>query len=82
MNNLKTILISQDDDGAMVECVLQTETPKALCVVSVDDNDVWLPKSQVEVTDKFPVENDAGKILAKKVVVHVPTWLLEDKNLV
>ena len=51
-----------------------TETEDALCVLGDNSEDVWLPKSQVEYNVKSYKKGDA-------ILVHIPEWLAEDKEL-
>ena len=73
---LKTNLKSCDNSHSIIEAIVQAETPKAILIHTCDEDDCWLPKSQIEVVDAFPVDSE------KVIIVHVPNWLVTKNNIV
>jgi hypothetical protein len=55
-------------DFEIDELPVLLETEKAVMVKNIKEEEVWLPKSQVEIVNNH--------------VVIVPQWLAEDKELV
>jgi len=58
-----------------VELELVSETAKAYLVVNPNNNQVRIPKSQVEEEDRF---NEHDVILVK---LTVPQWIVDEKEL-
>ena len=64
-------IIQEDDQQIFMRCELLVETEKAIKVQGMEDNEVWLPKSQIEI-----VETDE-----EVIEVLVPVWLVEKNPL-
>lgn len=47
----------------------------AILVRDADDNDIWLPKSQIEIDDLENLER------GEFVLISIPDWLAEEKDL-
>jgi DNA-directed RNA polymerase subunit E'/Rpb7 len=53
--------------------ILKHETPYAI-LVEIDNEDVWLPKSQIEYDENAEVDDD--------IEVIIPEWLADEKGLI
>lgn len=56
-----------------LSCEYKMQTDKGLCVVNLKNEDVWLPKSQIEIDHM----NEKDMI----VDIQCPEWLAVDKGL-
>ena len=64
-------IIAEGNDETIVRTSFLRETEKAILVTDVDENEVWLPLSQIEV-----LEVGQGQC-----EISVPNWLIEAKEL-
>ena len=65
-------IISQDENETLISTSFLRQTDKAILVENIDDEEVWLPLSQVEV-----IEQCEGMC-----EVIVPNWLAESKGVI
>jgi len=79
---IKTVLKSCDNSHSVIEAVLQAETAKAVLIHTCDEDDCWLPKSQIEIVDSWPINETPQQGLGKVIVVHIPNWLVNNNAIV
>lgn len=60
-----------------LELVFICKSEKAVCVENSNDEMVWLPLSQIEVTVDLE-----DLVQGNKFELTVPEWLVEDKELI
>jgi hypothetical protein len=75
------------DDGRnestiIFDLMLVHSTNMAYLVRDVDDNEAWIPKSQVrDISFGDDISDDQGNRLKEILSIEIPIWLAEDKGL-
>jgi len=64
---MKPKIIQENDKETLIQCTCLRHTAKAIMVEGVNDSEVWLPRSQIEVVQD---EETFVELL-------IPNWLLE-----
>lgn len=64
------------------DLTLLHSTDKAYLVRTVDDEEIWIPKSLVEYIDLGDsFDDDEGRRCCEINVLEIPEWLADDKGL-
>lgn len=64
-----------------ISCTYITQTAHAICVVeSESGEEVWLPKSQIEVDYDEDIDGQLAE--GELLDVVIPKWLAEEKELI
>lgn len=74
--------MKRDQPLVSIEVKLINNTEKAVLVETVDEEEVWLPFSQIDVTsfnNMFDEDNDLRK--GKSINIKVAEWLAKEKGI-
>lgn len=74
-----------EDETVIVENLfLITSTDKAYLVRTIEDEEVWIPKSQVLNINfgKEIFDDEKGANIKEIDSIEIPVWLAEDKGLI
>lgn len=65
-------ILCESEDEVIIKVRPLHETPKAILIKNVDEDEVWLPLSVVEVLDDVEGEYE----------IAIPMWLVEEKDII
>jgi len=72
----KTKMLSGDNTHTVIEAIEKAKTEKAILIPTIDNQDCWLPLSQVEIIDTYDMVHEPKTSWGKMVVLSVPNWLV------
>lgn len=72
-----------DNTIFLKDILLLATTAKAYLIRTMDDAEVWIPKSQVKdiVFGKDLKDDKTGHMVKEITTIEIPTWLAEKNNL-
>lgn len=65
-------ILCESEDEVIIKVRPLHETPDAILIKNVDEDEVWLPLSVVEVLDYVEGEYE----------IAIPMWLVEEKDVI